>query len=113
VLTAYRSLVVVAIFVGSIAGSDLIWNTADGIMGVMALVNLIAIGLLSGLAFRLLRDFMHQRRQGRDPVFTRDLLPGVSGIECWTDERSVTGPIDVATARRQAAKHRDHVHHED
>ena len=113
VLTVYRSLVVVAILVGSVAGADLIWNTADGMMGLMALVNLIAIALLSGVAFRLLRDFTHQRRQGRDPVFTRDLLPDVSGIECWTDERSVTGPIDVATAGRQASKHRDHLHHED
>lgn len=113
VLTVYRSLVVVAILVGSVAGADLIWNTADGMMGLMALVNLIAIALLSGVAFRLLRDFTHQRRQGRDPVFTRDLLPDVSGIECWVDERSVTGPIDVTTARRQASKHRDHLHHED
>lgn len=113
VLTVYRSLVVVAILVGSVAGADLIWNTADGMMGLMALVNLVAIALLSGVAFRLLRDFTHQRRQGRDPVFTRDLLPDVSGIECWADERSVTGPIDVATARRQASKHRDHLHHEE
>ena len=104
---------VVAIFVGSVAASDLVWNTADGVMGLMALVNLIAIALLSGIAFRLLRDYTHQRRQGRDPVFTRDLLPDVSGIECWVDERSVTGPIDVPTAKHQAEKHRDHLHHED
>lgn len=113
VLTVYRSLVVVAILVGSVAGADLIWNTADGMMGLMALVNLVAIALLSGLAFRLLRDYTHQRRQGRDPVFTRDLMPDVANIECWPDERSVTGPVDVATARRQASKHRDHLHHED
>ncbi|WP_430646143.1 alanine/glycine:cation symporter family protein [Agromyces sp. GXS1127] len=112
-LTTYRSLVVVAIFVGSVAASDLVWNTADGVMGLMALVNLIAIALLSGIAFRLLRDYTHQRRQGRDPVFTRDLLPDVSGIECWVDERSVTGPIDVGVARHQADKHRDHLHHEE
>jgi alanine or glycine:cation symporter, AGCS family len=107
VLTAYRTLVVVAIFVGSVASSDLIWNTADGIMGVMALVNLIAIGLLSGIAFRLLRDYTRQRREGRDPVFTRDLMPDVTGIECWEDELSVTGPIDVQTLRREAPEQRD------
>jgi AGCS family alanine or glycine:cation symporter len=93
VLTGYRVLAVVAIFVGSIASADVIWNTADGIMGIMALVNLIAIGLLSGIVFRLLRDYSRQRREGRDPVFTRDLLPDVSGIQCWQDERSVTGAI--------------------
>ncbi|WP_127793049.1 sodium:alanine symporter family protein [Agromyces sp. LHK192] len=110
VRTAYRLLVVLAIFIGSIASADLIWNTADGIMGLMALVNLVAIGLLSGVAFKLLRDYTRQRREGRDPVFTRALLPGVDGIECWVDEASVTGPIDVATARRQSRKHRDHLH---
>ncbi len=107
VLTAYRSLVVLAILVGSVASSDLIWNAADGIMGIMALINLIAIALLSGIAFRLLRDYTRQRREGRDPVFTRDLLPDVVGIECWEDELSVTGPIDVQTLRRDAEHRRD------
>lgn len=95
-LTAYRGLVVAVVLAGSLAGTDLVWTIADGIMGVMALTNLIAIGLLSAIAFRLLRDYLQQRREGRDPVFTRALLPDVQGIECWEDERSVTGPIDVA-----------------
>jgi AGCS family alanine or glycine:cation symporter len=81
-------------------------------MGLMAITNLIAIGLLSGLAFKLLKDYTGQRRAGRDPVFTRERLPGVTGIECWEDELSVTGPIDVSTKARQAEKHRDHLHHE-
>lgn len=96
VLLGYRVLAVAAIFVGSVASADVIWNTADGIMGLMALVNLIAIGLLSGIVFRLMRDYSEQRRAGRDPVFTRDRLPGVTGISCWEDEATVTGPIAVA-----------------
>ncbi|HEX5730259.1 alanine:cation symporter family protein, partial [Microbacterium sp.] len=101
ILQAYRTLVVVVIFVGSIASADLIWNTADGIMGLMAIVNLIAIGLLSGIGFKLLRDYSLQRRDGRDPVFTRDRLPGVSGIECWENELSVTGPLPIQEAAGQ------------
>ena len=93
-LTGYRILVIVAVLAGSVAGADLVWNFADGVMGLMALTNLIAIGLLSGIAFRLLKDYTAQRRAGRDPVFTRDLLPDVTGIECWEDELTVTGPID-------------------
>ncbi|WP_434811724.1 alanine/glycine:cation symporter family protein [Microbacterium sp. bgisy189] len=112
VLTGYRLLVIVAVFVGAIASADLVWNFADGIMGVMALINLIAIGLLSGIAFRLLKDYTAQRRAGRDPVFTRDRLPGVSGIECWEDELTVTGPLDIVTKAHQADKHRDHLHHD-
>ena len=100
VLTAYRSLAVVAIFVGSIASADLIWNTADGVMGLMALVNLVAIALLSGVAFRLLRDYLDQRRAGLDPVFTRERMPELTGIHCWEDELSVTGPVPVQSRRR-------------
>ncbi len=102
VLFGYRLLAVVAIFVGAVASADLIWNTADAIMGLMALVNLIAIALLSGLVFRLMRDYSAQRRAGRDPVFTRSLLPDVSGIQCWEDEQSVTGRIQVAAPRESA-----------
>ncbi|GAB3123931.1 alanine/glycine:cation symporter family protein [Glaciibacter psychrotolerans] len=109
-LTSYRVLAVVVIFLGSIAGADLIWNTADGIMGLMALVNLTAIALLSGIAFKLLKDYTQQRRAGKNPVFTRDLLPGVTGIECWADEASVTGPIDIGTRLRENEKHQDHLH---
>ncbi|MBD3942725.1 alanine:cation symporter family protein [Microbacterium sp. NEAU-LLC] len=112
-LTGYRLLVVAAVLVGSVAGADLVWNFADGVMGLMALTNLIAIGLLSGIAFRLLKDYTGQRREGRDPVFTRDRLPGVTGVECWEDELSVTGPLDLPTKERQAEKHRDHLHPHD
>lgn len=97
VLTAYRSLAVVAILVGSIASADLVWSAADGIMGLMALVNLIAIGLLSPVAFRLLKDYSAQRRAGKDPVFTRSLMPDLTGISCWESEQSVTGTIRVVT----------------
>ena len=110
VLTGYRVLVVLAVLAGSLAGADLVWNLADGVMGLMALTNLIAIALLSGVAFKLLKDYTQQRREGLDPVFTRDRLPEVSGIECWEDALTVTGPIDLPTRRRQAEKHRDHLH---
>jgi AGCS family alanine or glycine:cation symporter len=109
VLIAYRVLVVAAVLVGSVAGADLIWNFADGVMGLMALTNLIAIGLLSGIAFRLLKNYSAQRREGRDPVFTRVLFPDVAGIECWEDELSVTGPIQVLPNGGQTPRRGDSV----
>lgn len=101
VLAGYRVLVVVAVFVGSVLSADLVWNFADAAMGLMALTNLIAVALLSGIVFALLRDYLAQRRQGRDPVFTRERLPGVSGIECWNDEATVTGPLFVQRGDRR------------
>jgi AGCS family alanine or glycine:cation symporter len=101
VLQGYRALVVLVVFLGSIASADLIWNTADSIMGIMAIVNLIAIALLSGVAFKLLRDYLDQRRAGLDPAFTRERMPEVTGIQCWEDELTVTGPVPVMTGRKR------------
>ncbi|MEE4023549.1 alanine/glycine:cation symporter family protein [Gordonia sp. PKS22-38] len=110
VLNAYRVLTMLTVLGGSVVAADLVWNFADGIMGLMALINLIAIGLLSGLAFRLLKDYTRQRREGRDPVFTRDLMPDVAGIECWEDADTVTGPMDLDDLTAESHKHRDHLH---
>jgi AGCS family alanine or glycine:cation symporter len=110
ILAGYRVLVILAVLTGAVVGADVVWSFADGVMGLMALTNLIAIALLSGIAFKLLDDYTKQRRKGRDPVFTRDLLPGVTGIAVWEDERSVTGPLDAAVQTRQAVKHRDRLH---
>ena len=110
VLLGYRIAAIAAVLIGALLSADVVWTFADGAMGFMALVNLVAIGLLSGIAFALLRDYTQQRREGKDPVFTRDRLPGVRNIEVWEDELSVTGPIDLTTRGRQAEKHRDHLH---
>ena len=109
-LLGYRIAAIAAVLIGALLSADVVWTFADGAMGFMALVNLVAIGLLSGIAFALLRDYTQQRREGKDPVFTRDRLPGVRNIEVWEDELSVTGPIDLTTRGRQAEKHRDHLH---
>ncbi|NKX54443.1 alanine/glycine:cation symporter family protein [Arthrobacter mobilis] len=95
VLMMYRTLATAAVFLGSIASAGVIWNFADGIMGLMALTNLIAIALLSGVAFRLLRHYTAQARQGRDPVFTADQMPELHGIECWTAEDVNTRRVPV------------------
>lgn len=100
VLLSYRILAIVAVFAGALVSADVVWNFADGAMGLMALVNLVAIALLSGIAFRLLKDYTQQRRAGLDPVFTKDRLPDVHGIEVWEDALSVTGPIDLPTKQR-------------
>lgn len=84
VLPGYRVLVLAAVFAGALGSVDLVWNLADVFMGGMALVNLLAILPLSAVAWRLLDDYLAQRRQGLDPVFTRDRLPDLPGqIDCW------------------------------
>lgn len=86
--------------------TDLIWNLADGIMGLMALTNLIAVALLSPIAMKLIKDYAKQRKEGKDPVFTRDRLPELKNIECWEDEESVTGSIGAMSREVRDKKHR-------
>ncbi|MFV2195139.1 alanine/glycine:cation symporter family protein [Nocardiopsis sp. LOL_012] len=82
----YKIVFLVATFLGALGSVDLIWTLADTTMGLMALVNLAAITPLAVIAFRLLKDYNRQRKEGRDPVFTRDRIPGLRGVECWDSE---------------------------
>lgn len=91
VLTVFRSLVVVTVLLGCLAEVDLIWNMADGVMGIMALINMIAIALLSPVAIKLWHDYKKQLKEGLDPVFTVDRIPGLKNVECWQSEQEVAG----------------------
>ena len=55
-------------------------------MSVMALINLVAIALLYKVAIRALQDYRAQRKQGKDPIFNRDVLDDTSGVEYWHGE---------------------------
>ncbi|MGW2224390.1 alanine/glycine:cation symporter family protein [Streptomyces formicae] len=88
VLPSYRVLVLATVFLGALGSVGVVWNLADVFMGFMALVNLLAIIPLSTIAFRLLDDYLAQRRAGLDPVFTRDRMPGLRGVQCWEPVRS-------------------------
>ncbi|WP_323844557.1 alanine/glycine:cation symporter family protein [Microbulbifer magnicolonia] len=66
---------------GSSANFALLWNMADMSMGFMATANLLAILLLSGVAFKVLGDYEAQRAEGiAEPVFDARRL-AIKGIE--------------------------------
>ena len=62
---------------------DLAWNLADIFMGLMAMMNLIAILLLGKWALAALKDYSEQRAAGKDPVFVADNVPGMPQTDCW------------------------------
>ena len=68
-LFVFRITCVVAIFLGAQADFSLVWNLADVTMGLMAIVNIIAIFLLSGTVIKVLNDYEKQKKQGIKPVF--------------------------------------------
>lgn len=95
VLPSYRVLVLLAVVGGSLGSVSVVWNLDV----FMALVNLLAILPLSAIAFRLLDDYLAQRRAGLDPVFTRDRMPDLRGVQCWDPVR-VPVPAAPAESRR-------------
>ena len=54
----YRILYIVALFFGSIISLDIIWNIADCMNALMAIPNLIALLLLSGVAARETKKYL-------------------------------------------------------
>lgn len=57
------------IFAGTQLDFSLVWNLADILMGVMALINLPVIAILGKIALAALSDYTRQRKEGKDPVF--------------------------------------------
>ncbi|PNK60477.1 alanine/glycine:cation symporter family protein [Psychrobacter sp. FDAARGOS_221] len=63
----FRVVVLVMVFIGSVASLPAIWNFADLSMGLMALTNLAAILILTPVALRILRDYERQIKEGKSP----------------------------------------------
>lgn len=87
----FRFMVLGMVFIGAIASLPAIWNFADLSMGMMALVNLVAILLLSPVALRILRDYERQIKEGKSGTqikFDPDdfvKLKDEANRDAWTD----------------------------
>ncbi|WP_163938262.1 sodium:alanine symporter family protein [Paraferrimonas sp. SM1919] len=78
-LLPYRVAVLVMVMFGSVAAVPLVWSLADVSMGLMALVNIVAIVLLSNLAFKVINDYTSQLKQGKEPKFDPKQFPQLKG----------------------------------
>lgn len=85
VLNVFRVTCLVAIFLGAQADFSVVWNLADITMGLMAIVNIIAIFLLSKIALKVLNNYEKQRKEGKKPVFYEDEV-GLTGT-IWTRDK--------------------------
>ncbi len=70
------------VFIGAQLSLGLAWDLADVIMGIMALVNIIAILLLGNIAIKVLKDYEKQRKEGKNPVFKAKEV-GIKNTQCW------------------------------
>lgn len=82
-LFLYRLAVLGMVIFGAMVDLQVVWDLADLFMGVMAIINLIAITLLGRIAIAALKDYRQQKKEGKDPVFYSDSIKGLKGIESW------------------------------
>jgi alanine or glycine:cation symporter, AGCS family len=83
VLNVYRIAVVGMVAFGSLAELNFVWSLADLFMGLMAIINLIAIILLGKIAFAALVDYKKQKANGQNPVFYTSNIEGLPNLEAW------------------------------
>ena len=83
-LTIYRIGVALMVLFGSVASLEVVWNLADVFMAIMAIINLIAITMLSKFAFKALEDYTKQKKAGiKDPVFKAESIPELENVTEW------------------------------
>ncbi|WP_416041533.1 alanine/glycine:cation symporter family protein [Acinetobacter lactucae] len=78
IMLIFRVTVLLMVYFGAIGSVPLVWAMADLFMGIMAIINLIAILLLSPFACTVLKDYVSQLKQGNNsPVFRINKYPKI------------------------------------
>ena len=80
-LFGFRLCVLGMVMFGSVASLPVVWSLADASMGMMALINIIALILLSKLAIKIIKDYEIQLKEGKTPEFDRTKFPELDDLE--------------------------------
>lgn len=84
VMFVFRLLVVAMVFVGSVVQVQTVWDTADLFMGLMAIINIVALIGLATVVFEVAKDYRAQRKRKLNPVFKiENLKVNFNNIEAW------------------------------
>lgn len=87
VLNIFRAIVVGMVMFGSLAKIQIVWDLADLFMGLMAIINLIAIVMLGKYAFAALKDYESQKKAGiKEPVFDSSKIAGLEDLDIWNNK---------------------------
>ena len=81
--TVYYIIASLVILVGAGLKADLLWGVSDVLMGGMTLINMPVIFLLSGRVARALKDYLRQRKEGKDPVFKAADIDLPEQVDYW------------------------------
>ena len=79
----FRIVGTIVVFIGAIASMGLLWDLADVLMGVMAIINLPVIVILHKVALGALKDYEAQKAEGKNPVFKAETVGLKGKVDFW------------------------------
>ncbi len=82
VMIIFRILAAIMVFIGANNNITVAWSLADITMGVEAIINIIAIVLLSNIAINALKDYENKKKSGGEITFKESDI-GLSNTDVW------------------------------
>ena len=81
----FRIAASVVIFVGALMSMGTVWDLADVLMGIMAIINLPVICIAGGTALKSLDDYSQQKKEGKSPEFKASTVGLEGKTDYWQD----------------------------
>ena len=81
-MLVFRLAATALVFVGAIVSAGLAWDTADMLQGTMVIINIPVILILGNKGLAVLKDYMRQRKEGKNPEFHAADI-GITGTDYW------------------------------
>ena len=82
-MMGFRIVAMLVVLIGSSQKSSLVWNLADVLMGLMAIINLPVIIILARPALAALQDYVTQKKAGKKPVFKASSIGMTEKTDYW------------------------------
>ena len=82
-MNVFRLFAVVVVFIGAQLQFGLVWDLADVLMGIMAIINLPVIVILGNTALKCLDDYLVQKKEGKNPCFKAESIGLEGKTEFW------------------------------
>ena len=81
----FRLIATALVFVGALLSAGIVWDTADMLQAFMVIINVPVIIIIAKPALAALKDYMSQRKEGKDPVFKSSNIGLKGKTACWED----------------------------
>ncbi|MBQ5755248.1 MAG: alanine:cation symporter family protein [Oscillospiraceae bacterium] len=82
-MLGFRVVAALVIFVGAGLSMGVVWDLADVLMGIMAIINIPVIIILGKAAIKALDDYIAQKKEGKNPTFKASTVGLEGKVDYW------------------------------